>query len=242
MKHKERPPPPSELSWQQKEKERRIREEHEMRQKQAAHGELGQLTPVFDQLLLPVLEHASSSGCPTMTHLNLQLSGRYMIREFIQELMQLVSKWAQIQINAFFKQEDGENALHYLANHKPARSRFMRRNSIASTTSSNYEPLPFVGNNCLTLIGRSIQQWEESCDPQNKEIHRSLAWVDSQSKRSLQLFQPLDTAKVTNTSKWVPMTHCATLSSTFVPRQRLVYMVIQGLQVREYNVCMLLGI
>ena len=237
MKPKERPRPPSELSWQQKEKERRVREELELRHKQAAHGELGQLTPVFDQLLLPVLEHASSSGCPTMTHLKLQLSGRYMIREFIQELMQLTSKWAQIQINAFFKQEDGENALHYLANHKPARSRFMRRNSIASTTSSNYEPLPFVGNNSLILIGRNVQQWEESCDPTNKEIHRTLAWVDSQSKRSLQLFQPLDTAKVTNTAKWVPMTHCATLSTTFVPRQRVVYMEIQGLQVSSIFNC-----
>ena len=30
---------PTELSWQQKEKERRIREERQMRHKQAAHGD-----------------------------------------------------------------------------------------------------------------------------------------------------------------------------------------------------------
>jgi len=231
VKGKEPRVPPNELSWQQKEKERRIREEHQMRHKQAAYGELGQLTATFDRLLLPVLSHASQLASPSLTHCKLQLSGHYMMKDFLKELLQLMTKWAHLQVNVFCRQGEGGAALHYLANYKPVKSKFLRKNSISSNASSIHEPLPFVSSNYLILIGRNVQQWEESCDPLNKEIHQSLPWVDTQSKRSLQMFQPLDSAKIVNTPKWIPMTHCASPKQTFVPRQRLVYMTIQGLEV-----------
>ena len=222
---------PTELSWQQKEKERRIREERQMRHKQAAHGEVGQLTPTFDQLLLPVLSHASELASPSLTHYKLQLPGHYMMRDFLKELLQSMTQLAQLQVNVFCRQSGGEAALHYLANFKPVKSKFLRKNSISSSTSSIYEPLPFSSNNYLILIGRNVEQWEESCDPLNKEIHQTLPCMDSQNKRSLQLFQPLDSAKIMNTSKWIPLEHYASTKAAFVPRQRLVYMTIEGLEV-----------
>lgn len=230
QKEKERVPP-SELSWQQKEKERRIREEHQMRRKQAAYGEVGQLTLTFDQLLLPVLSHASQLASPSLTRYKIQLSAHYMMKDFLKEVLKSMTQWAQIQVNVFCRKDDGGGALHYLANFKPVKSKFLRKNSISSSTSSIYEPLPFVSNNYFVLIGRNVQQWEESCDPVNKEIHQSLPWMDSQNKRPLQLFQPLDTAKIINTPKYVPLTFYASKKPTFVPRQRLVYMTIEGLEV-----------
>lgn len=202
-----------------------------MRHKQASQGELGQLTPTFNQLILPILSHASELASPSLTHCKLQLPGHYMMRDFLKELLQSLTQLAQLQVNVFCRQAEGGAALHYLANFKPLRSKFLRKNSISSSTSSIYEPLPFVSNNYLILIGRNVEQWEESCDPLNKEIHQTLPWVDSQNKRSLQLFQPLDSAKIMNTPKWIPLTHYASMKPTFVPRQRLVFMTIEGLKV-----------
>ena len=233
-KDKERRVPPNELSWQQKEKERRIHEEHQMRHKQAAHGEVGQLTLIFDKLLLPVLSHASQLASPSLTHYKLHLPAHYMMKDFLKDLLQSMTQLAQLQVNVFCRQGEGGSALHYLANFKPLRSKFLRKNSISSSASSIYEPLPFVSNNYLILIGRNIEQWEESCDPLNKEIHRTISCMDNQNKRSLQLFQPLDSAKVLNTPKWVPLTYYASTKPTFIPRQRLVYMTIEGLEVRMY--------
>ena len=154
-----------------------------------------------------------------------------MMRDFLKELLQLMTKWAQLQVNVFCRQGGSGTALHYLANHNPVKSNFLRKNSISSSASSIYDPPPFISNGYLILVGRNLQQWEESCDPLNKEKHRSLPWIDSQTKRPLQLFQPLDTEKVVNTPKWIPLTHYASSNKTFVPRQRLVYMTIQGLEV-----------
>lgn len=231
LKDKEPRVPPSELSWQQKEKERRIREEHQMRHKQAAHGEVGQLTLMFDQLLLPVLSHASQLASPSLKHSKMQLPGHYMMKDFLKELLHSMTQLAQLQVNVFCRQGEGGAALHFLANFNPVKSKFLRKNSISSSASSIYEPLPFVSNNYLILIGRNVEQWEESCDPLNKEIHQSFPWEDSQNKRSLQLFQPLDTAKIMNIAKWIPLKEFAIAKQTFVPRQRLIYMTIEGLEV-----------
>ena len=231
LKDKERRVPPNELSWQQKERDRRMHEEHQMRHKQAAHGEVGQLTLIFDKLLLPVLSHASQLGSPSLTHCRLQLPAHYMMRDFLKDLLKSMTQLAQLQVNVFCRQGEGGSALHYLANFKPLKSKFLRKNSFSSSASSIYEPLPFVSNNYLILIGRNIEQWEESCDPLNKDIHQTISCMDNQNKRSLQLFQPLDSAKVLNTPKWVPLTYSASMKPTFIPRQRLVYMTIEGLEV-----------
>ena len=81
-------------------------------------------------------------------------------------------------------------------------------------------------------VGRNLLQWEEACDPLTSTKRITHPLLDQQSKLPLQLFQPLDSKKLTKDVS-IPLQGLAASKETFVPRQRLAIVIITNKQVSK---------
>lgn len=85
-------------------------------------------------------------------------------------------------------------------------------------------------------VGRNLTQWEESCDPLVSSKRLTQPWLEAQSRLPLQLFQPLDSKKLTKEVS-IPLQGLAASKDMFVPRQRLAIAIVTNQKVSSCCTC-----
>ena len=209
------------LTWHHKEKLRRWQEARETELRDAHFGKQGILEPMY-QLTIPAhLGHAHQLASHSVNHYTFNLLGNYSTQSFLSQAMADIQQLCpDITLNAFkLTTNDPPQYTHY-------------------TPENDWSKVEGAPPNLSTLhyivIGRNLSQWNECCLPLTPETRINQAWVDPQTKQSLQLFHPLDSKKVVRGLD-VPLQQSTINKNVFVPRQRLVLMTISNEQVSLFH-------
>ena len=206
------PSPEQSLTWHQKEKMRREAEAQEAVAREAHLGNCGTLEETYRTTIPNHLALTRELGSASVSHCSIVLVGGYSASVFLSQATASIRQLCpDIALNSFTC-ADGDPA------------RYVHCTPEKDLTKAQKPPLK-VSELRYIVIGRNPLQWEESLHPTVPSVRISQPWIDPQSKQSLQLFHPLDTMKPLRAGE-LPLQMVAANGSTFVPRQRLVLLII----------------
>lgn len=211
--------PKSKSAWADKEKMRRKTEARDAIFHEAHLGNSGMLESTYHTTIPQHLAgaHRLSSACVKFH--TFSLIGSYSAQVFLsQAVLALQHLCPDFTINSF--QRLG-------ADH---RGPFIYFTPEKDWTKVKRPSLPSEAH--YIAVGRNLLQWEEACDPLTSTKRITHPLLDQQSKLPLQLFQPLDSKKLTKDVS-IPLQGLAASKETFVPRQRLAIVIITNKQVSK---------
>ena len=208
------------VSWHQIERQRRRDEEAQRKLKMAAHGHLGTLEEAYHTslpLCFSVAHHLSSSSTSVLLY---DLISCRSAHGFLAEaVLNIRETCPDAEVQGFRLSLPGHQYFHFYSE-KEARE--------AKAAYPGYQ----VGGASCIIICRNPGQWEESCDPRSTETRSGQVWIDPATKQPLQLYLPLDSKKVLKGSE-PPLQLVALKRNVFIPRQRLILIIMESTVVSE---------
>lgn len=203
--------------WIEKEKRRRKMEARDAVMHDAHLGNSGVIDESYHTAIPQHLAAACRLHSACVKHHAFPLVGNYSARVFIsQTVLALQELCPDFTVNAF--RGIGGNPLGPFMHFVP------EKDWTKVKKSSCLVEARFVA------VGRNISQWEESCDPLTPDKRILQPWLGTASKLPLQLFQPLDSKKLSREVA-TPLQGLAASSDAFVPRQRLAIAVVTNRKV-----------
>lgn len=200
-------------SWVESESQRRREEFLEGQRLKAHFGESGRLERTYIDVVPCHLASAATLKCPSIKHKTFRVLGAFSSKVFISQILTaLRSLCPDLAVNTFTSTSSGY-AMHFEP--EPDWTKVSRHLESKMTET------------CYTLIGRNLEQFKESLNPVTR---LTMPWLDQQTKQPLQLFQPLDCRKTIREAR-VPLQHMPIATESFVPRQRLIFVLVTGQQV-----------
>lgn len=143
----------SNLTWQEKEKNRREIEAYDAHQKRAFHGRHGVLENTYSDLIPKHLMETCKLSSRSVSHYTFPLLGSYSGEVFLNEAIGICNQLCpDLTLNAFTLDVNGEY-FHY-GLQKTSRQRTMG-------TVSDTE---------FIVVGRNLKQWDEARAPDSKEV------------------------------------------------------------------------
>lgn len=198
--------------WTEKERKRRRTEERDAIIHDAELGNSGMLEKAYHSSIPRHLAGAFRLHSACVKSHSFSLVGNYSAQVFLsQTVIALQNLCPDLTINCF--QSIGVD------NQGP----FIHFTSERDWTKVKRASHPSHAH--YIAIGRNFLQWEESRDPLTPTKRIIQPWLDNVSKLPLQHFQPLDTKKL-NKDVTVPLQGLASSKEMFIPRQRLVAVIV----------------
>ena len=200
--------------WAEKERLRREQEAKENVHNDAYAGNSGTLEATYHSDIPHHFSQTLSLGSPTVQYSSFPLVGSYSALIVLSQTLAEVKKLCpDLTVTSFKSSPSAEDQFTHFT---PERD----WSKVERTEQRVY-------NASYVALARSPSQWRECRNPNDPALRVSQPWVDPQSKQSLQFFHPLDCRKISRSSSIeVPFQHAAKARNSFVPRQRLVLLLL----------------
>ena len=204
-------------AWMEKEKKRRLDEAREAVCHEAHLGNSGVIEHTYHTTIPQHLAAASRLHSACIKYHSFSLVGNYSARVFLsQTVLAFQSLCPDFAVNSF--QSIGVRGIGPFVHFTPEKD-WTKVKKLIRPSKAHY-----------IVVGRNLDQWEESRAPDTSTKRTTQPWLDQQSKLPLQLFQPLDSKKMSQDLK-IPLQGLASSKEMFVPRQRLVVAIVTNQKV-----------